>query len=1201
MSGSFTGNDRFQLIRQLGSGGMGIVYEVLDRQENRRIALKVLKSSDADGLVRLKKEFRAAAGLHHPNLVALHELFVEGDTWFFTLELLDGVELIDHVRPLGASIADAPTGGLDVTVRARPSGPLGPDLARLRPAISQLAQGIAAIHRAGRLHRDLKPSNVLVTRDGRVVILDFGLATQVDGEKSISEIDGMSIVGTPDYMAPEQAGSGQVSAASDWYAFGTILYQALTGRLPYEGSALAVLEEKQRRAPVPPNERCAGVPDDLATLCVELLRIEPGTRPRGDEILTRLGTTVTAEPERREHFVGRDHELKQLLDALERARAGKPQLVTVVGPSGIGKTALMRRFLERAEQSGAVVLSGRCHERETLPFKALDSAVDSLTRYLGGMSHERVDALVPRDAWALGNMFPALNRVRAFATAKVKPVQEPSELRRRATGALRELIGRITDRAALVVFIDDLHWTDVDSAQLVAEVLRPPDAPALLLVGASRELVDLAPGAEADRKTISLAPLTHDECLALAERTLPADQQARAVTVASESGGNPFLLEQLASYGGTEKVGVDGLVMARAKDLPDDARTLLEVISVAGRPTRQHAVMAASGLAEGEMALRMLRGAQLVRTDDGKLEVSHDRIRATVSESVSPERQAGIHRKIAAELEARAPDELDAIAFHLAAAGEHARAADATAKAARKAEKALAFERSAVLFRTARDLLPEKDPRRREITVALAGALAQAGRGDASAKFYRQALDEPGAGALTELESLELRRNEAEQLLRIGHVDEGMEAIREVLGEVKLSLPRGPVSTFASLLGRRAALTVRGLEFSERKEADCDPADLRRVDVCWSASVGLAMVDTLRGATVGSKQLLLALEAGEAYRVARALAAEAAFGASIGARGLPRAHKLLQRSRTLAAQVGDGRLQGLVEFCAGLSAFMAGQFAEARQLHEVAEQRFQEIGAAVTWEASTARLVSVWSMVWLGDLIEVFTRRLPSMLAEARLRGDRYTVTGLQSGLAIMEALALDEPERARSSVHEVLARWSQKSFQFQHYWSLLSEGMIDLYIGEPEAAWKRMNERWGALRKSLFLSIQLVRIEARFLRARAALATGRLGEALDDAESIEGEGVGYGRALAGCIRAGVAEAQGLHSRALGLYSKALELFDQSQMKLYATATRSRLGQLQGGELGAANTRAAEAWLIAQGVKKPAKMVDMLVPRATLS
>jgi hypothetical protein len=357
----------------------------------------------------------------------------------------------------------------------------------------------------------------------------------------------------------------------------------------------------------------------------------------------------------------------------------------------------------------------------------------------------------------------------------------------------------------------------------------------------------------------------------------------------------------------------------------------------------------------------------------------------------------------------------------------------------------------------------------------------------------------------------------------------------------------------------------------------------------------------LRGATVGTKQLLLALEAGEAYRVARALAAEAAFGASIGARGLPRAHKLLQRSRTLAAQVGDGRLQGLVEFCAGLSAFMAGQFAEARQLHEVAEQRFQEIGAAVTWEASTARLVSVWSMVWLGDLIEVFTRRLPSMLAEARLRGDRYTVTGLQSGLAIMESLALDEPERARASVHEVLARWSQKSFQFQHYWSLLSEGMIDLYVGEPEAAWRRMHDRWGALRSSLFLSIQLVRIEARFLRARAALATGRLVEALDDAESIEGEGVDYGRALACCIRAGVAEAKGLHERAKGLYSKALELFDASQMKLFATATRSRLGQLQGGEIGAANVRVAEAWMIAQGVKQPGKMVDMLVPRARAS
>ncbi len=1099
------------------------------------------------------------------------------------------------MRPLAVKIADAPTGQLDQTVRTPSSPGGGAHETRLRLALEQLASGVAAIHAAQRVHRDLKPSNVLVTREGRVVILDFGLATQLDEERSISEQQGASIVGTVAYMAPEQAG-GQVSSASDWYAFGCILYQALTGHVPYEGTPAEVLADKARRPVVAPAQRARGVPADLDQLCVELLRLDPAERPSGAQVLRRLGVTAPEVPApRKASFIGRTAELARLDECLERSRAGRPQLVTVTGQSGIGKTALVRQFLERATAKGAVVLAGRCHEREWVPFKALDSAIDALVRHLASLSSERVDALLPRDAWALARMFPALNRVDAFARAKVKEV-EVGEQRRRATRALRELVGRITDRTPLVIFIDDLQWGDDDSAVLLGELLRGDDAPSVVLVGAARESVRLPEGSGAERTELALAPLSAEDCLALAQLSLSDGEQARAERVARESGGNPFLLQQLARYAGREEVGVDGLVMARAKDLPEEARRLLELVAVAGRPTRQKALVAVAQLKEPDQALRDLRAAQLVRSDGEKLEVTHDRIRDTVTESVPMARQEELHRALADALDAHGEEDLDAIAFHLTAARDHARAAAATARAARRAAQALAFEQAAALFRAAREGLPPKDPRRREFTVALADALSEAGRGGPAAQFYREALDEPGEQPITEGEALELRRREAEQLLRIGHVDEGMEAIREVLADEKLSLPRGPVSTFAVLLARRAALGLRGLDFTGRAEAEVDRAALRRVDVCWSASVGLAMVDTLRGATVGTKQLLLALDAGEPHRVARALAAEAAFGASVGRRGEVRAKKLLERARKLAAEVGDGRIGGLVEFCAGLSAFMAGRFAEAKALHDVAEQRFQELGAAVTWEASTARMVNVWSMVWLGDLLEVFTRRLPSMLAEARLRGNRYTVTGLQSGLAIIESLALDEPERARASVHEVLAGWSKRSFQFQHYWSLLSEGMINLYVGDPEPAFQRMVQRWGALRSSLFLSIQLVRVEARYLRGRAALATGRLGEALGDAERMEGEGVEYGRALAACLRAGVARGKHMPERAKGLYARALELFDASEMKLYATAARARLGELQGGELGAANMRAAEVWMKAQGVLQPGRMIDMVIP-----
>src|SRR5262249_15522106 len=181
--GDFRGTDRFVVQRRLGAGAMGVVYQAFDRERSETIALKTIRNVDAAAIYRFKQEFRALTDVTHPNLVALHELVSLGEQWFFTMELVEGVDFLAFVRE-GAEVALAETitdfSGALVKVAPRPLIPARTGVAlplpsahmgRLRAALLQLAEGVYALHQAGKLHRDIKPSNVLVTRSGRVVLL----------------------------------------------------------------------------------------------------------------------------------------------------------------------------------------------------------------------------------------------------------------------------------------------------------------------------------------------------------------------------------------------------------------------------------------------------------------------------------------------------------------------------------------------------------------------------------------------------------------------------------------------------------------------------------------------------------------------------------------------------------------------------------------------------------------------------------------------------------------------------------------------------------------------------------------------------------------------------------------------------------------------------------------------------------------------
>src|SRR5262249_54570200 len=237
--------------RQLGAGGMGVVYEAFDRERANTVALKTLIRVDAQALYRFKNEFRSLSDLDHPNLVRLGELFCEGDHWFFTMELVEGCSFRSYVRPREVDLtahsqADTAPDPQLVPVVAQDDVDTEPNAAfderRLRSALVQLAQGLAALHAAGKVHRDIKPSNIHVTPDERVVLLDFGLVVPATSSATVTDAQA---VGTALYMAPEQAASKAIGPEADWYAFGCVLFEALTGRTPIVGAPLDVLMDKQ--------------------------------------------------------------------------------------------------------------------------------------------------------------------------------------------------------------------------------------------------------------------------------------------------------------------------------------------------------------------------------------------------------------------------------------------------------------------------------------------------------------------------------------------------------------------------------------------------------------------------------------------------------------------------------------------------------------------------------------------------------------------------------------------------------------------------------------------------------------------------------------------------------------------------------------------------------------------------------------------
>jgi serine/threonine protein kinase len=914
---------RFELVRPLGEGASGAVFLALDRETGEHVALKKLFKLDQKSVLRFKREFRSLADIHHPNLVKLYDLHRGQGAWFITMEYVVGKDFHQKFAAQVDLTRETMRPANDVSEQ----GPGDDVSAELLTAFYDLACGVHAIHRAGMLHRDLKPSNAIVGDNGRVVVLDFGLVREIEGDSHVTQ-EG-TVAGTPAYMPPEQALGEKLSEASDWYAFGVMLYDAISGALPIDGrSAIELIQRKLSDDPAPLR---SGAPSKVLDLCMSLLARDPGKRPSGATVLqvlaaasggTRESTTVqehltidSASASTAQAMFGRDAELEQLRAASDDPERETSLVIHVRGTSGCGKSTLVEHFLDEAAGvlSPPVVLRSRCYEREAMPFKALDGVMDALVGYLSQLDDISCAHLMPGEISDLARLFPVLERLRAVQRLRGVRTAGGDEtmIRRRAEQALRALITGVASQRRLLLWIDDMQWGDLDSASVLREWLEQPlDAPVTILLSyrseeaqTSSSLAMLLDRSEQvtlpGQLTIDLEPLKPNDVRTLCMHRLgemaPKEMIDRIVR---EADGNPFLAQQLTAIAEAKlarrDTSLDDLsaeaLMQRASDwMGESARALLDVLAVAGRPLSSQLALAAAGvLTAGRAHIHTLRSLHLVRTrqigEERLLEVYHDRVREVVQAGLQPEHSRRIHADLMRELERSGRGE-DNDWLHVLAlgAGQRSLAFRHGLLAAKRAGESLAFERASELYSKCLVLF-DGEVELYTLWTALAQAQAHCRRGYDAAKAYLGAAEHAPVERRGPLLALA-----ASHLVRTGHFEEGERTVQQVLQAYDARVPTSRTGLFAALIWEHARIAVRPLDVpASRRMSDARRKALQLGLLYGPLSIETQLYAPLRAALFQARTLRLALDHGDSHHAARGLCLAAAIACVTGTRSAAR-------------------------------------------------------------------------------------------------------------------------------------------------------------------------------------------------------------------------------------------------------------------------------------------------------------------------